>query len=129
MSNSLMRLQTIQPTQLYINRAKLERLRESFDPEDVGNNDPLPIRKFGDSLCFTDGHTRAFVYFEAGIEHIPVYYDEDELDEDVYVQCLAWCKENGIQTIGDLKGRILSGDQYYTQWIERCEQIAGKTKN
>lgn len=38
-------LLSIQPSQLYINREKLDRVNEYLDSVNIGDIDPLPIKK------------------------------------------------------------------------------------
>ncbi|AST94426.1 hypothetical protein BC6307_19045 [Sutcliffiella cohnii] len=119
-----MDLKNIKPSQLYINQAKLEDLRENYNPLEDTNNHPLPIKQFGKDVFFTDGHTRALLYFKAGMKEIPVYWDEDVLDMNLYSVCLEWCREKKINYIGDLETRVLPKERYNELWIKRCEDLA-----
>lgn len=118
-----MELKNIKPSQLYINQAKLEDLTDKFNPLDVHNNNPLPIKQSGNKLFFTDGHTRALLYFKAGMKVVPVYWDEDVLDMNIYSVCLEWCREKKINYIGDLETRVLPNERYKELWIKRCENL------
>ncbi|CAG9621537.1 hypothetical protein BACCIP111883_02310 [Sutcliffiella rhizosphaerae] len=123
-----MDIKKIQPSQLYINQSKLENLERQFNPDEITSNHPLPIKKQKEQIFFTDGHTRAFMYYKAGKKEIPVYWDEDELDMELYMTCLGWCKENKIHFIGDLKDRILPNEIYKELWINRCKKYTSKRK-
>ncbi|MCO7176389.1 hypothetical protein ACFP7A_10920 [Sporolactobacillus kofuensis] len=118
----------IRPSQLYLDQDKIDRLKGSFDPLNVRFNAPLPIKKNGGEAFLTDGHTRAFLYSEAKISVIPVYWDTDELDMKLYQNCLEWCRSEKVIFIDDLKERILPHDQFQKQWIERCEQAMEQKK-
>ncbi|MFX3619422.1 MAG: hypothetical protein ACE3JK_18125 [Sporolactobacillus sp.] len=121
-------LYQIRPSQLYLDAAKIERLKQSFDPLNIRNNPPLPVRKIGGEVFFTDGHTRAYLYDQARISLIPVYWDENDLDEALYNSCLDWCRKEQIIFISDLSERILPHDQYQELWIKRCEEEEKRLK-
>ncbi len=113
-----MRLDAIQPSQLFINAAKLEQVTGvPTEPE------PIPVKRLGGRVIFTDGHTRAFAAHRRGETEIAVFWDEDELDWEAYETCVRWCEEAGIHRIGDLEGRILPPDEYEERWIRRCERM------
>lgn len=120
MKSFLMDLYQIRPSQLYLDQEKIERLKGAFDPLNVRFNAPLPIKKNGGEAFLIDGHTRAFLYSEAKISVIPVYWDTDDLDMDLYQTCLEWCRKEQVIFIDDLKDRILPHEQFEKQWIERC---------
>lgn len=118
-----MKLDAIQPSQLYISTAKLERLISgagSVQPELL---EPIPVRRLGECIIFTDGHTRAFAAFLEGLSQVRVCWDSDDLDMEAYKTCVAWCKEEGIHTIADLQGRVVSHGEYEVLWLQRCEEM------
>lgn len=63
-----MKLDVIQPSQLYISSLKLERLQEWFKPEEFDNYDPIPIKELNGRIIFLDGHTRAFAAYLRGVK-------------------------------------------------------------
>jgi len=100
-------LDSIQPSQLYINSEKLRyvmRLPES-GPFSVKL---IPEKKLGNQVVFVDGHTRALVAFLLGFSEVLVYWKDEELDWEEYEICVEWCKDEGISTILDLKNRVVS---------------------
>jgi hypothetical protein len=107
-----MKLNSIQPSQLYISSEKLSEVMKRFDVDDLESIEPIPIKKLGDNVISVDGHTRAFAAFLYGVSEVPVYWEDEELDWDAYEICVEWCKENGIRTISDLKDRIVSQKEY-----------------
>lgn len=121
-----MDLYQIRPSQLYLDQDKIDRLKGVFDPLNVRFNAPLPIKKNGGEAFLTDGHTRAFLYSEAKISVIPVYWDTDDLDMDLYQTCLNWCRHERVMFIDDLKERILPHDQFLQKWMDRCEKAIKK---
>jgi hypothetical protein len=54
---------------------------------------------------------------------IPVYWEDEELGWDEYEVCVRWCKEEGINTISDLKNRVVSHKYYQVLWLDRCRKM------
>ena len=111
------RLDELQPSQLYISTAKLAEVLRSFD---LARIEPVPVKRLGDDLVMTDGHTRAFAAFLCGAAEVPTVPDEDELDWEAYEICVRWCRQEGIRWVGDLVGRVVGPDDYETVWRGRC---------
>jgi hypothetical protein len=113
-----MRLDEMQPSQLYINRAKLARVREG-----ASSLEPLPVKRLAGRVVLTDGHTRALAAWLEGRSEIQVYWDQDALDWEAYGICVAWCDEAGVRTVADLAGRVVSPEEYEVAWLQRCAQM------
>ena len=129
MTNSfLMKLDGIQPSQLYISTDKLAEIVKTFSLSNRRPLEPIPIKKLADDIIFVDGHTRAFAAFLQGMSMIPVYWEYEELDWEAYVICVKWCKDEGIHTIADLKSRVVSKDEYEVLWLDRCEIMQTELK-
>jgi len=111
------RLNELHPSQLYISTAKLAEVLLSFDPAGI---EPVPVKRLGDDLVMTDGHTRAFAAHLCGATEIATTPDEDGLDWEAYEVCVRWCKKEGIRWIGDLVGRVVGPDEYEVVWRGRC---------
>lgn len=118
----MMKLDEIQPSQLFINSEKLSLVMKTFDvnPRSI---EPIPVKKIGEQIIFVDGHTRAFAAFLKGMPEVKVYWEEDELDWDAYEVCVDWCKKEGINTIADLKERVIPSKEYQVLWLDRCEKM------
>lgn len=118
----MMKLGEIQPSQLFINSEKLSLVMKTFDvtPRSI---EPIPVKKIGEQIVFVDGHTRAFAAFLKGMSEVKVYWEEDELDWDEYEVCVDWCKKEGINTIADLKERVIPSKEYQVLWLDRCEKM------
>ena len=56
-----------QPSQLFISEETLARVLEGFDIKNTGKLEPIPIKKLGDEIIFTDGHTRALAAHRHGL--------------------------------------------------------------
>ena len=118
-----MKLNSIQPSQLYISSEKLNCIMKSFEQNKPVIVEPVPIKRLGNQVVFVDGHTRALAAFLLGLSEIPVYWEVDNLDWKEYEICVEWCKEEGIRTISDLKKRVVSPDDYQVLWLDRCERM------
>ncbi len=118
-----MELCSIQPSQLYISELKLVEVRRRFAPISVSTLDPIPVKRLDEEVIFTDGHTRAFAAFLAGLREVRVFWDEDDLDWEAYRICVQWCKDEGIYTVGDLEGRVIPHSDYEVLWYERCAKM------
>ena len=115
-----MKLTDIQPTQLFISKEKLAEVLREFDPSRM---EPIPVKRLGDDVVMTDGHTRGFAAFLCGMQELPVVRDEDELDWEAYEICVAWCKEGAIRSVADLAGRVIGPAEYEEWWLGRCRKM------
>ena len=85
--------------------------------------DPLPVKELNGRVIFTDGHTRAYAAYTLGMSAIPVYWDTDELDWEAYQRCVEACQRDGIFTIADLKGGVVSDADYRDLWDAWCDRL------
>ena len=118
-----MKLEDIQPSQLFINVEKLNQVMKDFEPLSLETLPPIPVKELGKHVIFTDGHTRALAAHLRGLEKVRVFWDEDELDWEAYEMCVEWCQEARILTIADLKDRVVAPEAYDVLWLERCEEM------
>jgi len=119
----VMRLDEMQPSQLFISSAKLSQVIAGFDQAGPGSLAPIPVKELCGKIIMTDGHTRALAALLSGLTEVRVFWDEDELDWEAYEICVQWCEEEGIHTIADLKGRIVPPEDYQRLWLGRCEEM------
>ena len=115
-----MSLAEMQPSQLFISAEKLAEVLRGFDPSRM---EAIPVKRLGDDVVMTDGHTRGLAAFLCGMQELPVVWDEDELDWEAYEICAAWCKSEGIRSVGDLMGRVVGREHYERLWLERCGRM------
>ena len=118
-----MKLDSIQPSQLYISSEKLDSVMKSLEPSKPVFIEPIPIKTLETQVVFVDGHTRAFAAFLLGLSELPVYWEVEDLDWEEYEICVGWCKKEGIHTISDLKNRIVSPTDYQVLWLDRCGRM------
>lgn len=124
-----MKYSGIQPSQLYISKEKLAKIKEKLNSKDLSTLKPVPIKKIGKEIFYTDGHTRAFATYQAGFKQIPVIWDDEELDWEMYEICIKWCKDAGIDSIADLKNRVVDQKEYEILWYKRCDDLHKKLAN
>lgn len=119
-------LAALQPSQLYINQEKLNILQETIDFSDLSAIPPLPIKTINDEIVMTDGHTRAYAAYLAGQKYVPAFWDQDDLDWEAYQICVDWCRQEGIHSVADLEGRVVSAEDYERLWYQRCREMQEK---
>ncbi len=122
-SSFKMKYSDIQPSQLYISKKKLSKIKEKFNSKDLSTLEAIPIKKIGKEIFYTDGHTRAFAAYQAGFKEIPVIWEDEELDWEMYQICIKWCKDAGISSIADLSERIIDQKEYEILWYKRCDDL------
>ncbi len=111
-------LKDIRPSQLYLSEQRLVRTQQENE-----NLEPLPVKKIANELFLTDGHHRAFTLWKKGRRKVEVYYDQDDMDWLEYLICVDWCRKENIESISDLKGRVVFEDEFEELWIERCQRM------
>lgn len=118
-------IEDVHPTQLYLSSEKLAAVVDWFD-FDAPRDDPLPAFEHEGEWYLSDGHTRAFAAWLAGADRIAVERDpevREAYDFDVYLTCIEWCAEEGVETIPDLRGRVVEPATYEAVWVDRCREI------
>lgn len=113
----------LQPSQFYISETKLNQVLSWFDPDDLGNFQPLPVKLLDGTYVLTDGHTRAYAAHLAGLSHVPLCLEPDEMNWDAYRECVKACHERGITSVADLRGQILDEKTYQEKWLGWCHQM------
>ena len=121
MDISSLQIVDIQPSQFYISEKKIENIQKWFRVDDLSNFDPVPIKLLNGNIIFTDGHTRAFVAYNAGVMKIPLIWDKDRLDWEAYQICVDACKNRRIRSIENLKDKILPESEYTKHWNGWCD--------
>ena len=116
-----MKLKELQPSQFYISENKLRDIENWFDPSDLSNFEPIPVKLLDGKPVMTDGHTRAVAALKAGLDLVPLIRDEEDLDWDMYRACVSACKEQGVLSPADLLTRIISEDDYKEKWDKWCD--------
>lgn len=115
-----LRLDQIQLSQLYISSAKLSEVMKVFESGTENELEPIPIKELDGDMVSTDGHTRLLAWYLNGHREVECEWEDVEMDWDAYRICVQWCRAEGIQSIVDLKERILSPKDYQVLWLDRC---------
>ena len=118
----------IQPSQLFLNTAKLDWVLQNYTHQQLKDNVVFPVISLGGNPVFSDGHTRAYAALLHGITHLQVYRDPDDLDYEMYQECVDWCLAEKITWIGDLKNRIITSQDYDIHWLGRCKSMQEKVR-
>ena len=110
----------LHPTQLYLSEKKLQDIQMLYKSAETIQVDPISILAFGDYLLITDGHHRAYQALLAGQDTISAEFDRDGGD-DLYALYAQACEERKIDSVLDLKNRILPQDEYEAKWYNWCD--------
>lgn len=109
-------LKCLQPSQFYISEKKLKAIESWFDPSDLSGFEPIPIKLLDGIPVMTDGHTRAVAALRAGLDTVPLVWDEDDLDWEMYQVCVTACHERKVYSPVDLLTQIMSETEYQAKW-------------
>ena len=110
----------LHPTQLYLSEKKLHDIQMLDQSAEIINVDPISVLAFGDRLLITDGHHRAYQALLADRDTISAEFDRDGGD-DLYALYAQACEERKIDSVLDLKNRILPQDEYEAKWYNWCD--------
>ena len=110
----------LHPTQLYLSEKKLQDIQMLYQSAETIQVDPISILAFGDCLLITDGHHRAYQALLAGRDTISAEFDRDGGD-DLYALYAQACEERKIDSVLDLKNRILPQEEYEAKWYSWCD--------
>ena len=89
-------LRDIQPSQFYISESKLGLVESWFDPKDLSSFEAIPVKLLDGIPVMTDGHTRAAAALRAGLVSVPLVWEQDELDWEMYEKCVEECRRRDI---------------------------------
>ncbi len=123
-----LRIDQIRLSQLCISSAKLADVMSAFESGNEASLAPIPIKEIDGKLVATDGHTRLLAWLLHGYEEVVCEWEDTEMDWEEYRVCMQWCREEGIQTVADLKNRITNPNDYEVLWLERCRSMEQQFK-
>ena len=110
----------LHPTQLYLSEKKLQDIQMLYQSAENINVDPISILAVGNRLLITDGHHRAYQALLAGQDTISAEFDQDGGDA-LYALYAQTCEERKIDSVLDLKHRILPQNEYEAKWYNWCD--------
>lgn len=117
-----LRIEEIQPSQLYINKEKLKAVLEALE-DDNSRLEPIPIKELDGELVSTDGHTRLLAWIMKGHEEVECEWEDLEMSWEAYRICVKWCKDEGIVNAIHLQDRIIENEEYQKLWLDRCHEL------
>lgn len=101
---------------------------KAFETGMENDLEPIPIKELDGNLVSTDGHTRLLAWFLHGHKEVECVWEDLEMDWDAYRIYVQWCEEEKIETIADLKDRIIDPDEYQVLWLDRCRVMQDELK-
>ena len=123
-----LKLRDLQPSQFYISAKKLQSVESWLDAGDLSGFQPIPVKLLGGRPVMTDGHTRAAAALRAGLETVPLVWDEDELDWEMYQICVDACRRRQVFSPADLLRRIVSEPEYAEKWDGWCDAMQAEVR-
>ena len=126
MNLKTLKIKDLQPSQFYISDFKIEQIKKWFNSMDLSNFEPVPIKLLDGDVVITDGHTRLVVALLSGLELVPLIWDEDDLNWDMYRECVKECKKQGIFSPLNLLNRIVSEEEYDIKWNKWCDVMQAR---
>ena len=121
-------LKDLQPSQFYISEKKLRAVEGWLRASDLSNFEAIPVKLLDGRPVMTDGHTRAVAALRAGLDTVPLVWDEDELSWDMYRACVAACRERGVESPRDLLSRIVPEEEYREVWDAWCDRMQAEVE-
>lgn len=115
-----LRLDEIQPSQLYISKVKFAAVIKHFEDGIESALEPIPVKELDGELVSTDGHTRGVAWCLKGYQEVDCVWEDLEMDWEAYRIYVQWCKEADIESMRDLQERFLDHDDYEVLWLEKC---------
>ena len=123
-----MTLKNLHPSQFYISEKKLHDVEAWFDADNLSRFEAIPVKMLDGIPVMTDGHTRAVAALRAGLDTVPLVWDEDDLDWDMYRACVKACKERQVSSPSDLLYRIISEEEYKEKWDGWCDVMQSEVR-
>lgn len=116
-------LLALRPNNWFINREKLDRVREAWRRGEQQHLPPVLVTEIDGELSLIDGHSRAFAAFENGATQIEALVQELAQIEGsgaLYAHIHREGPEQGIRSIADLDGRVVDAETHKRLWVGYC---------
>ena len=120
---SMIFLKQLQPSQFYISEEKLRKTEQWFNPGDLSNFEPISVKELDGKLVMLDGHTRAVAALNAGLEKVPLIWETEEWDWEMYRRCVHECEQRDVLSPLDLVPRVISAAEYWEKWDAWCDRM------
>lgn len=113
----------LQPSQFYVSEEKIARIESWFRADDLRGFEPIPVYMLDGEPVMLDGHTRAVVALRHGLKKVPLMWEPEEWDWEMYRRCVTACKKRGIRSPQDLLPRVISAAEYAIKWDQWCDRM------
>ncbi|UCC61793.1 MAG: ParB-like nuclease domain-containing protein [Anaerolineae bacterium] len=117
------RIMDLRPNNWYINQAKLDKVREAWQSGTQDLIPPVLVTVIDGSLSLIDGHARTYAAYERGETYIVALISDLEQIEGstaLYRHIHQEGPRIGIETIADLKNRIVGPQDHMRLWVGYC---------
>ncbi len=121
-------LDDLQPSQFYISEMKLNEVLRWFDPNDLKNFEPIPVKRIDGAVVMLDGHTRAVAACSAGLKRVPLIWEPEEWDWEMYRRCVRECVLRDVHTPFDLIPRVIPEGEYWEKWDAWCDRMQAEVE-
>ena len=113
----------LRPNNWFINRAKLDRVREAYRHGDMGILPPILVTYIDGEPSLIDGLARTYAAFEMGrsdINAVVKNIEDIEGSRALYEHIHREGPNHGIRTVADLGDRIVVPEEHECLWIGYC---------
>lgn len=111
-------LEQIQPSQFYVDKDKLQAVGSFIrEPNDI----VIPVLEYEGRYASADGHTRLYLAYQRGYEHVRAFMEEDQ--EYIY-KFVKEAKSWGVFHVKDME--LLSHEEYEIKWNQFCDDFFGR---
>jgi hypothetical protein len=122
MPQVLVRLEDVQPSQLYVNAELLAEALAAWDPLTELGPPPLRVADIDGVTVLVEDHAVAVSLAVRGSRNMLVYRNDEPLDLDVIQKRVMWCREEGVRRVDDLLKRVVPPDEFETRWTSRVRE-------
>ncbi|MCB9438459.1 MAG: ParB N-terminal domain-containing protein [Anaerolineales bacterium] len=120
----LVKIADLRPNNWYINRAKLEAVRQAWATGIHATLPPVLITQIDGAYSLIDGHSRAFAAWEQGLSHIDATLQPLAAIEGLtalYIHIHQAGPARGIRHVWDLADHIVDPIEHKRLWVGYCE--------
>ena len=119
----IVNLMELRPNNWYINKAKLNKIREVWRRKEQTRLPPVLVTRIDAEFSLIDGHSRAYAAYEQSVSKIAATIRDlhkIEGSQALYEHIHREGPGIGIRTIADLKDRIVEAELHKQLWVGYC---------
>ena len=116
-------LMELRPNNWFVNRAKLDSVRETWRRGEQEHLPPILVAEIEGELGLIDGHSRAYAAFERGKTHMWAVVSalkQVKGSAALYRHIHREGPSIGVETIADLRDRIVGPEDHQRLWVRYC---------